>query len=268
MLSVSGLHIYPIKSCRGLDLTAVRFDALGPLYDRRFMLVDESGRFLTQRELPRMALIEPRLGPMSIQVSAPHMPVLKLPMSQRDCKRIEIELWKQRGEAEDVGEHAASWFGQFLERRCRLVRFPAGPGRPVDPSYGRADAQVGFADGFPVLLTTEASLADLNARMDRPVPMNRFRPNLVIRGGEAYAEDRWQRIRIGEMVLDVVKPCSRCAIITVDQITAAVGHEPLASLASYRKHDSKVRFGQNCLHHEFGSIRVGDAVEILDQTAG
>jgi uncharacterized protein YcbX len=265
MLTVSALHIYPIKSCRGLDLTAVRLDRLGPLYDRRFMLVDDDGRFLTQRQLPRMALITPKLGPTTLQVSAPEMPVLKVAMSQAGAKRIAIEIWKQHGQAEDVGEHASSWFSQFLERRCRLVRLPADAGRPVDPAYAGADAHVAFSDGFPLLLTTEASLADLNGRLERALPMNRFRPNIVVRGGEPYAEDRWKRIRAGEVSLELCKPCARCAITTVDQITAQQGTEPLATLAQYRKRDNKVIFGQNCLHSELGAIRVGDPVEVIEE---
>jgi uncharacterized protein YcbX len=264
MPSASALHVYPIKSCRGVELKAVRFDRLGPLYDRRFMLVDETGNFLTQRELPRMALIEPRLGPTSLQVSAKNMPMLKVAMTQRDAKRIEVRVWKHHGKAEDAGGNAAAWFSEFLERPCRLVRFPDDDVREVDPAYARAPAQVGFADGFPVLLLSEASLEDLNARMPQKVPMNRFRPNIVVRDCEAYAEDRWKRIRIGELVLDVVKPCSRCAITGVDQLSGLRGEEPLATLASYRARDNGVFFGQNCVHDGPGAIRVGDEVEVLE----
>jgi uncharacterized protein YcbX len=264
MLNVSALFIYPIKSCRAIELKAVRFDHGGPMYDRRFMVVDEDGRFLTQRELPRLALIEPKLGPTSIGVSAPNMPVLKVAMAQRDAKRVAVEIWKDRGEAEDVGDNAAAWFSQFLERACRLVRIPDDGLRPVDPRYARAPAQVGFADAYPVLIATEASLGDLNGRLQQPVPMSRFRPNVVIRGGDAYAEDAWTRIRAGEIELDVVKPCARCAIINVDQLTAQPGKEPLATLAGYRSRDNKVLFGQNCIHRQLGSLRVGDAVEVLE----
>lgn len=262
MPSVSALHVYPIKSCRGLELKAVRFDHLGPLYDRRFMLVDETGRFLTQRELPRLALIEPRLGPTALQVSAPDMPVLKVAMTQRDAKRIEINVWKHVGPAEDVGESAADWFSRFLGRPCRLVRLPEDARREVDPSY--ANALVAFADAFPVLLIAEASLEDLNQRMQTKLPMNRFRPNVVVRGCEPFAEDTWKQIRIGELVLDVVKGCDRCTTTTVDQRTGERGKEPLATLATYRKRDNAVYFGQNCVHQGPGSIRVGDEVEVLE----
>lgn len=264
MPSVSALYIYPIKSCRGLELKAVRLDPLGALYDRRFMLIGEDGRFLSQRELPRMALIEPKLGPTALSVSAPHMPQLKVPMTQRDAKRRRIQLWNLDAEAEDAGETAAAWFSQFLERECRLVRMPEGAGHPVDEHYARSPAYYAFADGFPILLTTDASLADLNGRLQSKVPMNRFRPNVVVRDTEAFAEDTWKRIRIGEVVLDVVKPCSRCTIPGVDQITAQTSKEPIATLAGYRTRDNKVYFGQNCIHVEPGSIRVGDEVEVLE----
>jgi uncharacterized protein YcbX len=264
MPTVAALNVYPIKSCRGLPLKAVRFDLLGPLYDRRFMLVDEAGKFLTQRELPRMALIEPRLGPTSLQISAPGMPQLKVAMAHRDSKRIEVAVWGYEGAAEHAGEHAADWFSSFLERSVQLVHFPEDVRRKVSQRHTELDAQVGFADAYPVLLLSEASLADLNGRMKSPLPMDRFRPNLVVKDCDAFAEDRWKRIRIGDLTLDVVKPCSRCAITTVDQITGQRGTEPLTTLATYRKHENDVWFGQNCVHHGPGSVRVGDQVEVLE----
>ena len=264
MPTVASLHVYPIKSCRGLDLTAVRFDPLGPLYDRRFMLVDEHGAFLSQRTQPRLALITPRLGPTALVISAPNMPQLKVAMTQRDARPIEIKIWEHAGPAEDAGESAADWFSSFLERPCRLVRWADDQLRMVDRKYARSDAAVAFNDGFPVLLMSEASVADLNKRLKQPVPMNRFRPNLVLRDLEPYAEDRWRKIRVGEVELDVVKPCGRCATTTVDQLTGVPGTEPLATLASYRQEGHKVLFGQNCVHLGPGSIRVGDAVEVLE----
>jgi uncharacterized protein YcbX len=264
MASVSSLHVYPIKSCRGLDLKAVRFDLLGPLYDRRFMLVDDSGAFLTQRELPRMALIEPRLGPTALQVSAPGMPQLKVAMTQRDARRIDIQIFRHTGPAEDAGDHVADWFSSVLQRSCRLVRFPEDAVRAVSKHHTALDARVGFADGYPALLLSEASLSDLNSRMKERMTMDRFRPNIVVRDCEPYAEDGWKRIRIGDLVLDVVKPCDRCSITTVDPRSGAAGKEPLATLAEYRKRDGKVLFGQNCVHHGPGSVRVGDEVEILE----
>jgi uncharacterized protein YcbX len=194
------------------------------------------------------------------------MPVLKVAMTQRDAKRVEVRVWKHQGPAEDAGGNAAEWFSRFLEQPCRLVRFPEDGEREVDPHYARGPAQVGFADAFPVLLLSEASLEDLNGRMQQPLPMNRFRPNLVVRGCEPYAEDQWKRIRIGDLVLDVVKPCERCAIASVDPLTGQRGKEPLATLATYRGRDNSVFFGQNCVHLGPGSIRIGDDVEVLETT--
>src|SRR5689334_13307200 len=234
MPTVASLHVYPIKSCRGLDLTAVRFDELGPAYDRRFMVVDAEGRFLAQRALPKMALIAPKLGPTALIVAAPDMPQLKVAMSQRDAKRIEVQVWRHRGPAEDCGESAADWFSSFLGQPCRLVRWADDQLREVNPKYARSPAATAFSDGYPVLLLSEASLADLNGRLQQRLPMNRFRPNLVVRDCDAFAEDGWRKIRVGEIELDVVKPCGRCSTTTVDQLTGVAGKEPLATLASYR----------------------------------
>jgi uncharacterized protein YcbX len=264
MPTVASVHVYPIKSCRGLDLTAVRFDPLGPLYDRRFMLVGEDGAFLSQRSVPKLAVIAPRLGPTALVVSAPNMPQLKVAMSQRDARRIEVKIWEHTGPAEDAGESAADWFSSFLERPCRLVRWADDQLRRVDRRYARTDAATSFNDGYPVLLTSEASLAELNKRLRQPVPMNRFRPNVVVRDLEPFAEDSWRKIRIGEVELDVVKPCGRCATVTVDQLTGVAGAEPLATLATFRKDGNKVLFGQNCVHLNLGSIRAGDPVEVLE----
>src|SRR5262249_4568589 len=163
---------------RGLPLKAVRFDMLGPLYDRRFMLVDEAGKFLSQRELPRMALIEPRLGPTSLQISAPRMPQLKVAIAQRDAQRLQVAGWWYRAAAELAGEHAADWCSSFLERPCNLVHFPEDVRRKVSQRYTELDASVGFADAYPALLLSEASLADLNSKLKSPLPMDRFRPNI------------------------------------------------------------------------------------------
>jgi uncharacterized protein YcbX len=264
MPTVASLHVYPIKSCAALDLLAVRFDELGPLYDRRFMLVDENGRFLTQREVPKLAVITPRLGPTALVVSAPDMPQLKVPMTQRDAKMREIEVWRFKGPAEDAGENAADWFGSLLGRPCRLVRWSEQALRQVNPAHARTQSATAFTDGYPVLLMNEASVADLSQRAGKRIPMNRFRPNLVVKDAPAYAEDGWRKIRCGELELDVVKPCSRCAITTTDQARGEREKEPLATLATYRERDGEVYLGQNCVHLGDGSIRVGDSVEVLE----
>lgn len=264
-LTVTSIHVYPIKSCRAIDLKAARLDELGLSYDRRLMIVDAAtSRFLTQREEPRMALIAPRLAPTSLQVTAPNMPLLKVDLNRDVPERREVTVWRFTGPAEDLGENAASWVSTVLERPCRLVRFADDVQREVNPKYAGPGVLTAFTDGYPILIANEGSLDDLNGRASERVPMSRFRPNIVIKGAAPFAEDTWKRIRIGEVEVDVVKPCSRCAITTVDPATAKRGKEPLATLAQYRLHEKETWFGQNCIHRSLGSIRVGDSVEVLE----
>jgi uncharacterized protein YcbX len=231
------------------------------------MLIDAAGRFLSQREQPRLALVQPQLAPTTLKISARDMPRLSVPLRRATPKPREVEIWGKRGEAEDAGDEAASWFSQFLGLPCRLVAFPERGGIPVDARYARFESHTAFSDGYPVLLMTEASLADLNTRLERAVPMNRFRPNLVIDGAEPYAEDTWRQLRIGGALLDVVKPCKRCVITTVDQVTAQSSPDPLKTLASYRSFDNRVLLGQNCIHHGPDSLRVDDEVEVVESAA-
>jgi uncharacterized protein YcbX len=258
-----GLHVYPIKSCSGIVVDEWEVDERGLHNDRRWMLVDEAGCFISQREFPRMALIRVRIEPGGLLVDAPDMPSLNVPFRPPDGKLRLTRVWDDLVESRPVGGDADRWFSEFLDVGCKLVYLPDESVRPVDPTYGRPGDRVGLADGFPFLLISEASLADLNARLERPVPMNRFRPNLVVRGCEPFAEDGWGRIRIGSMTFRVVKPCSRCAITTVDQTTAATSKEPLRTLARFRKVGTKVLFGQNLIHDSTGILRAGASVEIL-----
>jgi uncharacterized protein YcbX len=260
---LSGLYVYPIKSMGGIPLEAWDVDGRGLRYDRRWMLVDEDGWFISQRELPRMALISVRIEPARLVVDAPGMPSLELPLGPTTGEIIPARIWDDVVEASPVAKYADRWFGEFLGVRCSLVSLPDESVRPVDPDYGEAGDQVGLADGFPFLLVSESSLADLNARLEHPLPMNRFRPNLVIGGCEPFAEDGWSRVRIGSITFRVVKPCSRCAITTVDQTTAATSKEPLHTLARFRRVGTKVLFGQNLIHDATGTLHTGDPVEIL-----
>jgi uncharacterized protein YcbX len=260
---LSGLYVYPIKSCGGVAAEELEVDERGFRHDRRWMLVDEANQFISQRELPRMALIGVRIGPDGLVASAPGMTSLQVPFLPPDGKPLRARIWDDVVETLPVGAGADRWFERSLGVKCRLVYLPEESVRPVDPDYGREGDQVGLADGFPFLLISEASLAELNARLERPLPMNRFRPNLVVGGCDPFAEDGWKHIRIGPITLRVVKPCARCAITTVDQGTATRGKEPLRTLATFRKHGSKVLFGQNLVHDETGILRVGDPVETL-----
>jgi uncharacterized protein YcbX len=172
-------------------------------------------------------------------------------------------VWDDLVEVSTFGDDVERWFSEFLGARCKLVHLPERSLRPVDPAYGAPGDQVGLADGFPFLLISEASLADLNARLEQPVPMNRFRPNLTVSGCEPFAEDDWKLVRIGQITFRVVKPCSRCSITTVDQRTAAKSKEPLRTLAQFRRVGTKVLFGQNLIHEETGIMRFNDPVEVI-----
>lgn len=261
---LSGLYVYPIKSCGGVAAQELEVDERGFHHDRRWMLVDEANQFISQRELPRMALIGVRIEPDGLVVSAPHMPSLQVPFLPPDGKPLRTKIWDDFVETLPVSAGADRWFSEFLGVRCKLVHLPEESVRPVDPDYGREGDRVGLADGFPFLLISEGSLAELNARLEQPLPMNRFRPNLVVGGCDPFAEDDWRVVRIGPITLRVVKPCARCAITTVDQRTASRGKEPLRTLATFRRSGSKVLFGQNLVHDEMGILRVRDPVEVLN----
>jgi len=259
-LFLSGLYVYPIKSCGGISLRTSQVDERGIRHDRRWMLVDEDGVFLSQRELPRLSLVAIRMADDGLLVDAPGMETLTVPF-EIEGEHVFARVWDELVETLNVGSEAGRWFSRFLGVACRLVYLPDRSVRAVDPEYAEPGEQVGLSDGFPFLVTSEASLADLNSRLDEPLPMNRFRPNLVVRGCEAFAEDGWRRVRVGGIVFRVVKPCARCVITTVDQSSAATGKEPLRTLARYRKVGSKVLFGQNLIHDGTGVLNVGDAVE-------
>ncbi len=260
-VTLSGLYVYPIKSCAGIMLDSAELSVTGLRNDRRWMLVDEAGEFMSQRVHPRMALISTYLSDEQLTVSAPGMPDLLIPLRQESGNLIDVEVWGDVNKGTLVGGEADRWFGEFLRFPCRLVRKPDDDPRPVDSIYAQSGDQTSFADGFAFLLISEASLDDLNSRLEDPLPMNRFRPNLVVRGCDAYAEDRWGRLHIGGVPFRVAEGCPRCAITTTDQETGERGKEPLRTLATYRKFDGEVYFGRNLIHDALGTVRVGDSVQ-------
>jgi len=271
-MHVSALHIYPVKSLRGCAVTAAPVDSLGLVGDRRFLVVDESGRFLTQRVLPRMALITTGLGPVSLTLSADNFGSIRIARDGDPAAPLRnVSIWKSEGLlAEDCGDAPARWLSDVLGVKCRLVRCGEKFLRPIlKPTAGPGDV-VNFADAFPFMIISEASLADLNDRLvaqgEEALPMNRFRPSLVVTGCDAFAEDGWPRIRIGEVTLRAGGPCARCIVTTTDQFTAERGKEPLRTLATYRRDKvdpTDVNFGQNFIHEtKSGMLRVGDAVTL------
>jgi uncharacterized protein YcbX len=239
-------------------------DARGIRHDRELMIVDAAnGKFLTQRELPRMALIAPRLNDSELTVTAPGMPPLIVPVIAHGPTSV-VGIWRDTCEAVDQGDTVAGWLGGFLGHDCRLVRMADDFTRIVDQTYATSPAdQVGFADGFPCLLIAQESLDDLNARLAEPLLMNRFRPNIVIAGGAPFGEDRVATLRIGDIVFHATKACARCPITTVEQETGETGKEPLRTFATFRRAKRGVLFGQNLIHASTGTISVGDRVEAL-----
>jgi uncharacterized protein YcbX len=263
---LSALHVYPVKSCRGIAPPAWPLDAYGLRDDRSWMVVDGGGRFVTQRELPGLALIRTHVDEQHIVLTAPGREPLVLPHGGARAGDVAIEVWGHRGHAVDGGDEAARWISAHLGVPTRLVAAPKDHARDVNRAWFDGDAQAAFSDGYPLLLISEASLDDLNGRLAKPLPMNRFRPNLVVRGAAPYAEDLWKRIRIGGVEMAVVKPCSRCVITTTEQDTGARdGNEPLRTLATYRKTALGVLFGQNVVHLATGTLAVGDTVEVLER---
>jgi hypothetical protein len=264
MPELSGLRCYPVKSCGGIELARAELDRLGIRCDRAWMVVDLAGRFLTQREVPALARVRPRLLDAELRLSAPGVPPLALPLAGGRGALRQVEVWRHRGPALDQGDAAAAWLEAVIERPCRLVRVPDDHERRVSPERFAGEAHTAFSDGYPLTLASESSLADLNARLPAPLPMDRFRPNLVVRGAPAWAEDGWRRIRIGGVELAVVKPCPRCAIPSVDQASGRrTGPEPLRTLAKYRRGEDGAPFGMNLVHLDRGTLEVGMKVEVL-----
>lgn len=273
-LSLASIHRFPVKSCRGESVASAVVEPWGLAGDRRWMLVDEAGSALTAREANGLVLIHPELTADGLVVTAPDLPTLAVPTPDPRAQ-TPVDLWKSELTAAQAGAEADAWFSKALGRTARLVYLDDPTRRPTSIAFSEPDDRVSFADGFPLLLATEASLAALNdVIVERsegahsPLPMTRFRPNVVIAGAEAWAEDDWRRIRIGVAVFRAVKGCARCVMTTIDPDTAVREKEPIASLARIRRWDGATWFGVNLVPDTADvTIRVGDEVEVLDAVA-
>lgn len=265
MIEVVALRIYPVKSCSGLAIGESRVAPRGLEGDRRYMLVDAGGRFLTQREHPRMALIRVTPNDSGYRISAPGLAALDLPAVASTTTDVAVTIWRDRLDAGLGDDRAHAWFSRALGLPCRLVFMDDRHHRPVSPSHGEDGDEVSFADGAPLLLTALESLDALNEQLPAPVTMDRFRANIVVRGAEPFAEDHWRRIRIGRVELEISWSCGRCIMTTVDPETGSRDDrgEPLATLQRLRPSPRGPLFGQNVIPRGLGSIRVGDPVELL-----
>ena len=268
MITVSELKVYPLKSCAGIRLTTATVGAYGFAHDREFMLVDSDDHLITQRTAPTLVHVQPALDAASLHVCAPGFQRISVPLynpttSDANARRM-VTVFQERVCADDMGDEAAGWFSGFLRQPARLVRIGAAFVRTAPKGIiDGQNAPIAFPDAYPFHLVAEETVADLNTRLPSPVPIDRFRPNIVIRGGlKPYLEDSWQKIAIGNVLFHHGDPCGRCSITTVDQKSGTVGKDPLKTLATYRRsEEGKVRFGVYLMSSQTaGEVRVGDAV--------
>jgi uncharacterized protein len=262
---VQALFVYPVKSCRGIALERARVQTRGLQHDRRWMIVDTAGTFVTQRTEPRLARVDVAIDEAGAGLSlcAPELEALRLPLVLREGAPRRVRVWNDEVDALDAGEAAARWVSELLGARGALVFMPDRTQRPVTPKLAKEGDLVAFADAFPLLVATTASLADLNARLDHPLPMDRFRPNIVVDASVAWAEDDWSQVRIGDVPVRIVKGCDRCVVTTIDQRTAERSAEPLRTLATFRARENKVYFGMNGVPDAYGEIARGDPVTVI-----
>lgn len=273
-LRLTDIWRYPVKSCRGQRLAEALIEPWGLAGDRRWMVVDGDGRFVTAREHPRLVLVTPTLGDGVIRLAAPGMPDLVVAVPDPgDTGLAPVRVWSSELDAAMASDEAGTWLGKVVGMDVRLVYLDDPTRRATNPDYSQDGDVVSFADGYPLLLASEASLDRLNGWIadgkhaaEGPLPMTRFRPSVVVAGAAAFAEDGWRLVRIGDVTFRVAKPCGRCVFTTVDPDTAVKGKEPLATLARHRRWDGNVWFGVNLIPdapREGGVLHVGDPVQIL-----
>ena len=261
MLQISQLIIYPIKSLGGISLDRAQVTDRGFQHDRRWMLVNEDNGFITQRTVPSMALIHVAVGVNGLHVTSRlHPSTLFVPLDNRLPEFADVYIWEDTCKAQFVSHEADAWFTAALQIPCRLVYMPDTTARATDPEYAPEGSITSFADAFPFLLIGQASLDELNSRLELALPMDRFRPNIVFTGGSPYQEDELKEFSVRDIRFRGVKLCARCPIPTIDQATAERGKEPLRTLAQYRSWNNKVYFGQNLIHQGMGEIAVGDLI--------
>ena len=267
MLSVSHLYVYPIKSLGGILLDQVKLSDRGLEYDRRWVLIDDNNRFISQREVARMALLHTVIcGSRLIVFEKGHSAdVLGLDLIPANGDRVQVVLFKDESEGVVAEEAVNNWFSKKLGLNCRLVYMPDAVRRVVDPVYAHNGEITAFSDGFPLLMIGQASLNDLNNRVDQWLPMNRFRPNIVFTGGAAFEEDTMKKVEINGICFSAVKPCARCVVTTIDQETGLKGKEPLRTLNKYRQLNNKLYFGQNILYKGEGVLRTGDELKVIQR---
>lgn len=258
-LTVSDLVIYPLKSARGVHLDSMQLSELGPNHDRRWMVVDSEANCVTQRKTPKMCLIETAISDGSLELSLEGGDQrYTVPAGGHEIRQSSV--WGTDVQGEDCGDEAADWISAFLNKPCRIIHMPSTYTRLVDPNYATQQERVGFADGFPLLITTRSSLADFNRKLGSEIGMERFRPNIVIDGNQAWAEDNWKTLTINGINLSMAKPCSRCIMPSIDPQTAQKQMQINQALQAYRRRERETYFGQNALYDRMGEIQIGDSL--------
>ncbi|HEV7701786.1 MAG TPA: MOSC N-terminal beta barrel domain-containing protein [Pyrinomonadaceae bacterium] len=279
-MHISEINIYPIKSLKGISLDSAKVEERGLEFDRRWMLTTPDGMFFAQREFPRMATLSVVVESGELRVESEGQGVLSIPLEPDSGERQRVTVWQSVCDGLAYNGAVSEWFSDAIGTNCRLVYMPDASRRHINPRFDRGDDVVSFADGYPLMLIGEGSLEELNGRLETQLPMNRFRPNLVVSGSEPFAEDDWRTARIGEAMFRSTKPCERCVMTTVDQATGEFdGKDPLKTLATYRQarmvmperienlglSENAVLFGQNLVCENPGAtVRIDDRVEVLE----
>lgn len=270
MIKIKSLHIYPIKSLGGIDLEIADVTSRGLAFDRRWVIVDENNRFISQRECPKMAKLIPNIKSGQMEIIDFEGPIdrISFPLTSPNTQAEDVTIWDDVVPAKEVSKEVSAWLSKYMGRPARLMYMHEESIRQADQRYAISpNDQVSFADGYPILIISEAALELLNSKLDEPIPMNRFRPNIVVSGTTAHEEDSWRKIATQSQTLYGVKPCARCKITTIDQETGVSGKEPLRTLATYRQTANKILFGENFIPTNEGQLAVGDVIAVLERKA-
>jgi uncharacterized protein len=265
-MEVASLHIYPVKSLRGIDVDTAVMEKRGFRYDRRWMIVGQDGVFFTQRKIARMALFDTDLTSSALRIGVSGMRDLEAPLKPQGQKRM-VKVWRSWVSATQVWEEADAWLTEAMGTPCSLVRLSESSRRTAKGPDARSTDIVGFADSNPILLASESSLHDLNKRLQKPLPMVRFRPNIVVRGSDPWREDDWHSVQLGQRVrLRQTRLCGRCIVTTIDPATAELSDEPLRTLATFRRQGKNVIFGTHFAPDGLGAVSIGDGVTVTHQS--
>lgn len=264
MYTLTEINIYPIKSLGGISLQSSEVEERGLKYDRRWVLVDESNTFFTQRDFPEMALIKVDIveDGLKLKHKTKTFQPLFVPFDFEHSKNDKVVIWEDTVVGEFYSREIDEWFSDIIGIKCHLVKMPESTKRNVDEAYAE-NKIVSFADAYPFMIIGQSSLDDLNSRMEVPLPMNRFRTNFVFTEGKPFEEDNWKKFKVGDMKFEAVKPCARCVITTTDQDTAERFKEPLLTLSKFRNFNNKVMFGMNLVCESTGNVQVGDKIELI-----